>query len=419
MPGYIWTPPKRNTEDPATPPLPGMPEKKPARTSPTKNRHLFWDAGNHEIWGTLAHPDLQEHNPFHKDGPDMADDWDGKTGAGWRSDYGGRHDLYEDNQLDPDEHGTYEANERHIRSSIHKALPAIAISTHALHKVLDSGRMKTQFETYTSGGSLDPESRADVENHFFGYPHDLHPSARPIYGYLTHNPSIQHDGASGYGSNTLILHRPRVWHRTSAFVGDTLDNRYEGHSTHPVQDFRMTGFPKHEDPREWRLDQSMSPTTDIGYTEAHYHGGVGLRDIHYAVLHKPENWNPIYDQDRLDRHEALKHKLNQHRIPWVEMDRGKPTHWEHHLSRLMVTTQKGAFMNEHTSKVIGQQGPGRYLIDLGYDDENGNRQAQIADTNTGELHPARSKDSILARGYWDDPEFPVEPGDILPHVTPK
>jgi hypothetical protein len=402
-----WVPPRRNTEDPNVPPLPGMPEAKVPRITPFHK--LYRQSGNHEVWGHLAHPDLQEHNPFLKD-----HDRESFSGPGsqWRQDHGGWADKEDDFEGDP------ERIRRHIQNTLDKASPAIAIDTHPLHQVLDSGRVKSQFETHSSGGILAPDERENVEHKMFGYPLGLPHHARPIYGYLTNDPSQHHPGAYPYGRHTLVLHRPRVWHRTSAFIGDTLDHQGYGHSAHPVQDFGLSGFHDHVDPRKWRLDK-YDYDQDVPYTEAHFHGGVGLRDIHYAVLHKPDASASRYDETGMRRHEALKQKLNHHKIPWVEMENGKPGEMEHHLSRLMRNAAKGAHMHSNQSKVIGQQGPGRYLIDLGYHDEKGHRQAQIADTNTGELHPPMSKDSILARGYWDEPDFDVDVHDVLPHVTPQ
>lgn len=402
-----WVPPKRNTEDPNTPSLPGMPEVKAPRITPF--HRLYHQAGNHEVWGFLAHPDLQEHNPFLKE-PDDEDSMSG-PGSQWRKDYGGWAD-----KVDSDEsgfEGDPERLRRHIQKTIDKASPAIAIETDPLHQVLDSGRVKSQFETYSSGGVLEPESRQNVEHKFFGYPHNLPHHARPIYGYLTNNPAIHHPGAGSYGTHTLVLHRPRIWHRTSAFIGDTLDQQGYGTSAHPVQDFQLSGFHHHSNPKNWRLDR-RDYDGDVPYTEAHFHGGVGLRDIHYAVLRPHETYDGSSYTDELKKH------LSDRKIPWVELNHhGHPTNWEHHLSRLMANAAKGAHMHSNQSKVIGQQGSGRYLIDLGYEDEKGNRQAQIADMNTGELHPPMPKDSILARGYWDDPDFPVDVHDVLPHVTPK
>lgn len=407
-----WVPPRRNTEDPNTPPLPGMPEMKAPRITPM--HPLFHQAGNREVWGALAHPDLQEHNPFLREPDD--DDRHGRPAALWRQDYGGWLDHDDDpEKMDP------EKVRQHVQRTFDKASPAIAIDTHPLHQVLDSGRLKSQFETATSGGALEPESRADVEHKFFGYPHHLPDHARPIYGYLTNDPSKHHPAASSYGNHTLVLHRPRIWHRTSAFLGDTMDEQYAGHSAHPVQDFGASGFPNYAHPKQYRLDH-LDDEGNISYTEAQYHGGVGLRDIHYAVLHQPDPFRLRNDEHGMRRYHALKDKLNQHKIPWVEMSHGThptPVQWEHHLSRLMVNAAKGAHMHSEQSKVIGQQGPGRYLIDLGYEDEKGHRQAQIADTNTGELHPPMPKDSILARGYWDEPDFPVDVHDVLPHVSPR
>lgn len=415
MPSSEWAPPKRNTEDPGQPPLPGMPELKAPRIHP---RHrLYHQSGNQEVWGHLAHPNLQEHNPFLNHPEDRGDRSDGYNEAGklWSQDSGGYADRYEDMDHEP-EHG-FDRAERHVQRSIHKALPALAISQHSLHRVLESGRVKSQFETSTSGGLMDNESRADVEHKFFGYPHDLPDHARPIYGYLTHSSTQPHLGVQAYGEHSLILHKPRIWHRTSAYVGDTLDHQYTGTVAHPVQDFKLSGLPERGNPNSFRMDHP-DYDQDIPYTEAHFHGGVGLRDVHYAVLHKPDAWRSSRDGYN-DRHEKLKQRLNEHKVPWVEVDRGKPVQWEHHLSRLMQNAAKGAHMNANRSTIIGQQGEGRYLIDLGYENEHGHRQAQVADMNTGKLHPPMAKDSLLKTGYWEDPDFDVSVHDVLPHVTPQ
>lgn len=415
MPGYEWIPPRRNIEDPGKPPLPGMPGLKAPRIHPM--HPLYYQAGNHEVWGELAHPDLHEHNPFLKEHDDEDYGTSGDKGQGWRQDHGGYADWEdEDDEARSGRPGTHYV-EKKVQGIFDKAHPAIAISRHALNQVLYSGRLKSQFETSTSGGALNPDSRRDVEEKFFGYPHDLPDRARPIYGYLTNKPLEHHPGASGYGEHTLILHRPRIWHRTSAFLGDTLDDQYEGHSAHPVQDFRASGFHRVADPRRYSLDMSPHDEGDPAYTEAHYHGGVGLRDIHYAVLHRPDAWMMRHDSEAPRQHENLKRHLNEHKIPWVESDNGKPVDWQHHLSRLMDTMSRGAHMHQN-ARIIGQQGKDRYLIDLGYDNEHGHRQAQIADVERGELHPPMSKDSILARGYWEDPDTELEAHDILPLVHP-
>lgn len=405
---YIWTPPRRNTEDPNRPPLPGMEHPAP-RVHP--GDRLYHASGNAEVWGHLAHPDLQRHNPFlvHPQDDEVHGYTDSDAGRSWANEYGGYADRYEGDVDETPEHGP-ERVERHLRRAIGKALPAMAVSGHALRSILDSGHVKSQFETSTSRGLLSPETRADVEHQFFGYPTDMPAKARPIYGYLTHNPAVQHAGVEGYGEHSLILHRPRIWHRTSAFIGDTLDHRYEGHMAHPVQDFKLSGLPRYADLKDWRLDRP-NRDWDIPYTEAHYHGGVGLRDVHYAVLHHRND--RYHDNDTED----LEKLLNHHKIPWVRMVDSKPEEWQHHLSQVNRAVARGAFMNPD-AKVIGHQGHERYLIDLGYRNENGDQQAQVADIRNGKLHRPRSKDSILARGYWEEPGVPVELDDILPHVLP-
>ena len=403
---YPWIPPERNTEDPDRPPLPGL-ERKAPRIHP---KHPgFHNAGDEETWGHLAHPSLQRHNPFLRH-PEAHDDSEPGQGSHWAQEYGGHADRWEDD-YEETPGASPDKVERHLRRTVDKALPAVAVTEHSLHQILHSGRMKSQFETHTSGGALAPETRASVEHQFFGYPHDLPHHARPIYGYLTHDPSVHHNAIASYGEHALVLHRPRTWHRTSVFVGDTLDQRHEGHMAHPAQDFRLSGFPRHEDPKTWKLDH-RDYGSEIPYTEAHFHGGVGLRDIHYAVLHTHSGMYGGYpDTDDMER------ALDKHRIPWVRMKKGQPEEWRHHLSSINRAVARGAF-SMPDSQVIGHQNHERYLIDLGYDNHHGHRQAQVADIKLGKLYRPMSKDSLLARGYWEDPKHPVDLDDILPHVLP-
>ena len=62
-------------------------------------------------------------------------------------------------------------------------------------------------------------------------------------------------------------------------------------------------------------------------------------------------------------------------------------------------------------KVVAQQGESRYLIDLELDD--GSERAQIADLGAGKLFPPMLIHSILARGYWEEPQPDAPTAEML------
>jgi hypothetical protein len=59
----------------------------------------------------------------------------------------------------------------------------ITVPKAGLKALLEDGRFKTQFESGTSMGILDPNVRAEVESFLMGIPIDLDPTLRPVYGH--------------------------------------------------------------------------------------------------------------------------------------------------------------------------------------------------------------------------------------------
>lgn len=159
----------------------------------------------------------------------------------------------------------------------------------SLLDILESGRMKTQFETGTSGGSLAPEMRAAFEQRTWGYARDLDPKLRPIYGYLSpagvdaESTAYQ---AAQYGEIRIVL-KDSVRQRTSFMVGDSLG--------------ASTGTPTAMDAPGWEAF-NVSPGTGwrspggLGrdyaseafqrnqYVETQIHGGVTVGDIAEVVF---------------------------------------------------------------------------------------------------------------------------------------
>jgi hypothetical protein len=255
------------------------------------------------VWGALA--DEQMHNPFRDfdfedRGRDSADDED-RIYHGW------------DHAADAHPGYVKDFHERYAHH-VAKAHPAMAIPSSVVPQIMKEGRIKSQFETGASEGEYDPEGRAMVEHHQFGYPEGHPERARPIYGYLSSSPFSDTSGA-GYGHTTFVLHKPHVWHRTT-FSGDdswggmgkvspvsVSDYAADPHSYRHAVPINHLGFDNEEAHRlaghtlgrrmEERTPKDRADTfwrgTDrsnehYAYPEAQYHGGVGLHAVRYAIV---------------------------------------------------------------------------------------------------------------------------------------
>jgi hypothetical protein len=170
---------------------------------------------------------------------------------------------------------------------------------YAALSILEDGRIKSQFETKTSGGFLSPGIRTDVENRLFGYggagvPNEL----RPIYGGLAINPTDPNDFVSNstasYGMIGFVL-KDGVKERTTITNEDSLIQSpnlspviMTGASPEALMASLSTRWTDFTGPLS-RLDLSAS---DVGrmivghndYTEAQIHGGVTLDDVEKVVV---------------------------------------------------------------------------------------------------------------------------------------
>lgn len=405
--------------------LPGVGgHEKVPDTGVSPEHPLFKERHNPHVWGTLAHPET--HNPFLDHGFSSPSD----LPAGWDQ----RDGWTEENERVSHR---VENNLQHVVNGGH---PCVAVTPHVLHKVLDSGRLKNQFETGTSNGSLDEDHRGRNEYTNYGYKHhnipnpeggwfgrseSQKPEARPIYGYLAKDP-LANRSAFMYGQHTLVLKKHHVWHRTSTTMSDSLGvenamrpspvQKVALHSAHPDEGNAWRAATPEEHLHESLVHHLSHSLDDRGseYTEAQYHGGVNLNDVHYAVLRGAKDHEDM---------PALKAKLDQHKIPWIHIHRSyspgaqgdiydrnfhesvlrRALHYQANL----VAAMEGRGM----TKVIATRGGGVYLLDLG--DGTG----QVADTKEHALFPPKNLQAILARGYWEDCSD-VDASDILPLVKP-
>jgi len=183
------------------------------------------------------------------------------------------HDMIVKKHTDPkkfEENYGVENKTKFSEKILKDANIAVAIPYAVLEKIIDDGRLKSQFESKTSGGFLAPEVRTKTELSHFGYHPNVDPSKRPIFGYLTSGGKIDAETAEEvtyYGEIHLVMKKD-VQSRTTYTAQDSL----ESPSIQP------------------KLFGQVSPDTvsyaggHHGYAEAQIHGGVSLQDVDYAAI---------------------------------------------------------------------------------------------------------------------------------------
>jgi hypothetical protein len=164
----------------------------------------------------------------------------------------------------------------------------VRVPTEVLSKVLDDGRIKSQFETATSRGALSPTTRGKVEQVAFGIDPKSDPAARPIYGYLypagqRETKAFADDMGGSYGEVEVRL-KDDVLGRTTFNYGDSLEGiSYKACIPSYVND------PQWYSARAAWSDNVVaskdSPFTGgINYMEAQVQGGVKTSDIAEVVF---------------------------------------------------------------------------------------------------------------------------------------
>lgn len=76
----------------------------------------------------------------------------------------------------------------------------------------------------------------------------------------------------------------------------------------------------------------------------------------------------------------------------------------------------GAFAAPHHACVRWHQGDTRFIIELMRLSEDGMPMGQVADLDWGLLYAPVPTASILARGYWEQLDKPIDAADVLAKV---
>ncbi len=172
---------------------------------------------------------------------------------------------------------------------------------------LTDERMKTQFETGTSGGTMDTASRLRAEFNGLGAEAGIPVEQRPVYGYAR---TDEHE-ASMYGPVEFVLN-DSVKDRTTITVGDSLNG---------FSNERQVGTPWRNpgkgsiDAKTSLLFEAKSNRISAEYIEAQIHGGVRLKDVAKIRLHA----RPI-DVDR-------KYAKEYARVIELAGEKGIPVEW--------------------------------------------------------------------------------------------
>lgn len=176
-----------------------------------------------------------------------------------------------------------------LARAIQEPTAAVVHRTYNLEKILDDGRLKSQFETNSSEGSLDQRTRALSETVWFGVE-----ESAPIYGALEFEDLNQSVG-SYYGNVSLYLKREAL-SRTTFTFGDSL-GLYRSVTPGSPGDSKYVDTPEYRagvvSPSNtrgqnadamWDEVRQDLDNHDIDYIEAQVHGGVTLGDIEKVVF---------------------------------------------------------------------------------------------------------------------------------------
>mgnify|MGYP002622754664 FL=1 len=155
---------------------------------------------------------------------------------------------------------------------------AYQIESGYIDQLLDSGRLKTQFETGTSASTVDTSMRRRNELAVLNVANDTPDVERPVYGYLRMNRG-EEEWIDAYGEITFLL-KDDVKQRATFTVGDSIDS-FGDVAAAPITAPAKEAIGPHTDAlyrmavsKQYGFDEELMP-----YIETQIRGGVGLADI--------------------------------------------------------------------------------------------------------------------------------------------
>ena len=199
--------------------------------------------------------------------------------------------------------------QEHIEGLMKDAVVWSRCGRGALEGILQDGRFKSQHETETSGGLLNPAGRKNFEDHFLGTEEDMPAEQRPIFGYLCDKDDTdgfafnsrygdgsdyRYGGAEPYG-RIAVRFNDAVRQRTTMTEGDSLRNDWPGSTTRP--DIAQKASPVNRpDLRSFRYEMlgplDKTRISSYGpYMEAQIYGQVKLADVAEIVFQRKGDYD--------------------------------------------------------------------------------------------------------------------------------
>jgi hypothetical protein len=161
---------------------------------------------------------------------------------------------------------------------------AIQFSSEHIDSLLTDGRFKTQFESGSSGGTLNTKIRSEAEEKGLGAPLDLPAPERAIYGFLDLGAAARENVAQ-YGDLTFLL-KDEARARTTVTMDDSLANFKQGLvAGTPIDAPSKASWDGHLSVLyEYGQDGNANAIADeIPYVEVQIQRGATLSDVRAVV----------------------------------------------------------------------------------------------------------------------------------------
>lgn len=187
----------------------------------------------------------------------------------------------------------------------------IAIDKQAIDGLIKNKRLLSQFETGRSNGHYNPQARQQAEVTLFGYPPDMAPEFRPIYGMAAYGGVTEEVASAGqqYGNYLLVL-KPGTEDRTTVTESDSLSLMGTTSAMNsPDINMMMLRNAGDRDTFDYPVEAQVHPSK----------GGISLDDIAYIIVRDDYTGENPDEEEKL---QALSKRLGIPAVSEYDMDYG-------------------------------------------------------------------------------------------------
>jgi len=187
----------------------------------------------------------------------------------------------------------------------------VAVDKEAISGLIKNKKLLSQFETGRSNGHYNPQARQQAEVTLFGYPPDMAPEFRPIYGMAAYGGVTEEVAGSGqqYGNYLLVL-KPGNEDRTTVTESDSLSLMGTTSAMNsPDINMMMLRNAGEKDTFDYPVEAQVHPGE----------GGISLDDIAYIIVRDDYTGeNP----DEGEKLQALSRRLGIPAVSEYDIDYG-------------------------------------------------------------------------------------------------